>query len=153
MKYCWKIAISGGILGLGVWGAWEGYKATGGLSGIVVEGRHVAEVSWLPNDATDVTYYREDGGLFPRYWYECTIPYESMLGFARENGWKLEEAEQVEVPARAFLKLPPLIIPGASTPDRLPSALTYVTQQGNGGGIRVAYHRPTSLLIVSYSSN
>lgn len=85
--------------------------------------------------------------------YECTIPYEDMLKFARENDWVLAEKPSVQLSQwRHLLHLPSVGAKNGYT-DTYSSALVYSTNQQNGGGIQVVFHKPSSRLFVSYSSN
>ncbi|HEY4246753.1 MAG TPA: hypothetical protein VGM64_07850 [Lacunisphaera sp.] len=113
-------------------------------------GNHLAHVDWLPASASDVSFYWNGDSLFPMDCYECTIPYEDMLKFARESGWTLVEKSPVRLSQwRHLLHLPSV----GGNGDTYESALLYSTDQQNGGGIQVVFHKPSSRLFVCYSAN
>ena len=125
----------------------RGFSASPGM------GQHLPHVDWLPVAATDVSFYRNGDSLFPMYCFECTISYEDMLKYADQEGWKLTEKAPVRLsPMRDLLKLPRLRVDQA-IPESYDAALQYETEQSNGGGIQVVYHRPSSRLFVYYSAN
>lgn len=49
-------------------------------------GEHVARVSWLPDEASDVSYYRTVHMVV----YECRIARPAFVALAREKGWELK---------------------------------------------------------------
>lgn len=129
------------------------FLAARGFSAKPDSGQHVDHVDWLPASASDISFYRNGDPLFPMYCFECTMPYESLLRFAEEKGWALSERSPVQIFGRGLLHLPKVKIEGSAFDEAYVSALEYTTHQGNGGGIQVVYHRPSSRLFVYYSAN
>ncbi len=115
-------------------------------------GQNVAQVDWLPKDATDVTYVRR-GDLFWLCVYECSMPRAAFERFAKDNDWDVREERNVNVgPVRSMLKLPP-IRQNLPLEEIYPIALHYERRQQNGGGITVVYDLEAQRLFVWESSN
>src|SRR5687768_14859438 len=53
----------------------------------VESGEHVARVSWLPESATDVSFFRSYSWTA----YEFTIPEQDFLRWAADKGWDVKE--------------------------------------------------------------
>jgi len=83
-------------------------------------GEHLSSVDWLPESATDVSFYRIDGFGWVKN-YDCLIPEIDFRVFAAENGWKLQTEDSI---------------------------LYYAKRHRNGGGVSVNYNRETGRLSV-----
>jgi len=83
-------------------------------------GEHVPSVDWLPESATDISFYRIDGFGWVKN-YDCLIPEKDFRIFAMESGWKLQAED---------------------------STLFYAKRHPNGGGVSVNYNRETRRLHV-----
>lgn len=81
MKRYLPFAILAGVA-LFLWKAYEGFTT-------VESGEHVARVSWLPEAATDVSFYRS----YSFTAYEFTIPEAAFLEWANDRGWKIAKIE------------------------------------------------------------
>jgi len=88
-------------------------------------GKHVVSVDWLPDSSTDINYFRIGGFGWVKN-YDCFIPEDDFLVFAKENGWKLEEMDD---------------------------GYFYEKRHPNGGGVSVNYDKGTKRLTVQSSHN
>jgi len=130
------------------------YFAARGFSAHPTSGQHLAQVDWLPSSASDISFYDNGDPLFQMYCYECTMPHESVIRFAKEKEWQLREKSPVVLPGRVWFYLSKgKKIKESATDDTYASALEYHTEQSNGGGIKVVYHQPSSRLFVYYTAN
>jgi hypothetical protein len=147
------LLLTGGIVLLLTLTGFLGYKFLKSAFAIIDEsGQNVAQVDWLPKEATDITYVRR-GDLFWLCVYECTMPRAAFERFAKENSWAIKESRNVHVgPFRSILKLPP-IRQNSPQEELSPEALYYEERQQNGGGITVVYDLETQRLFVAESSN
>src|SRR5689334_71204 len=68
------------------------------------KGTHVNNVDWLPQDASDVTYFKREGFGWVTS-YECTISKESFGRVAQERGWKMQARKDVVAGLRRELGL------------------------------------------------
>lgn len=122
-------------------------------------GEHVVSVSWLPEEATDVTYSRSYGLTEA----EFHIPESAFLAWARKRGWDLKPIERATTVPTAFglTSLNPLVAfnrTPANAQDRLQESYNAWLdraqilvhdgwqaeyKQDNGGSYRVVYARET----------
>ncbi|WP_165067836.1 hypothetical protein [Paludisphaera rhizosphaerae] len=122
-------------------------------------GEHVASVSWLPEEATDVTYSRSYGLTEA----EFRIPEPAFLAWARKRGWDLKPIEHaITVPTAFGLTSHNPAVALARAPANVQDQLQEAYQdwlskaevrvhdgwqaeyrQDNGGGYRVVYARKT----------
>jgi len=59
------------------------------------KGEHIAKVSWLPSEASDVTFFKS----YTYTVYEFSISEQGFLAWARESGWPVQPIEgEVTVP-------------------------------------------------------
>ena len=87
-------------------------------------GKHVASVEWLPSSATDINYYIRGGFAWIKN-YDCSIPEDDFLIFAKKNNWELREKDNV---------------------------LFYEKRHSNGGGVTAHYDKISKRLYV-YSNH
>jgi hypothetical protein len=111
---------------------------------------HLANVEWLPPEASDITYSRREGfGWFKCY--ECNLPREAFYKLAQKEGWSLAKQKNVSVGLRHLLGLPPIIGTEDGAVDVIESALFFEKRQPNNGGITVVYDLNTERLFVHES--
>lgn len=60
---------------------WQGEPTTG---------KQLASVDWLPQSATDISFYKRDGFGWIRN-YDCLIPVEDFLIMAKRRGWEIQD--------------------------------------------------------------
>ena len=129
------------------------FFANRSFSGTTEAKQHVAHVDWLPKEATDVTYIKNEGGVFPWLCFECSLPRPAMDNLAETKGWKLSEKKDYSTGLRLNLKLPPVRKVEGMAIDFYPMALVYEKRKGNGGGITVIYDPEFQRLFVQQSTN
>lgn len=127
---------------------WFFYGAYRGFTDIET-GESLASVDWLPEDATNVSFYRS----YLNTAYEFDI---SERGFRDWSRWELEEiTEPVRIPRYLAYSTPPPQEPRDPTIDEIEAfaleyskrgatiknGLYYGYLQDNGGGIWVGYDR------------
>lgn len=114
--------------------------------------KHLANVDWLPAEASDITYAQRNGlGWFQSY--ECTISREAVDKLAQKEGWKLEAMDNVSASLRSVLGLPALREFVGTKMDFVPKALFYEDRKPNGGGVTVIYDLELGRLFVHKSHN
>lgn len=111
-------------------------------------GENVPSVAWLPDSASNVSYYRSHMNTA----YEFDISESDFCSWSR---WKVAEIEEPKTIKR-YLAFFPLVEPGANSTDaelnefletgsrrvaRLDEGLYYGHLQKNGGGVWVAFDR------------
>ena len=122
------------------------------FGGQAESGRHVAHVDWLPAEATDVTFQKNDG-LFWFLSFECALPRPAFDKFAKEKGWSLVEKRDYTTGLRFGLGLPPVRNVGGKLDDTYTTALVYEDRRANGGGVTVVYDPERQRLFVLESGN
>jgi hypothetical protein len=131
--------------------------------GEIERGTHLAHVSWLPVEATDVTYAKREGFGWITC-YECRLPKEAFDRFAQKQGWTLEPKSDVTTGFRLFLFPSP---PGKNAErdglitvdlshepranDLVSRALFYEKRFPNSGGTTVIYDLEKERLFVNES--
>ncbi len=131
-----------------VFAVWFFFGAYRGLTDIEI-GESVSRVDWLPEEATNVSFYRS----YMNTAYEFDI---SERGFRDWSRWELEEiTEPVRIPRYLAYSTPPAQEPRDPTSEEIEAfaweqsnraatiknGLYYGYLQDNGGGIWVGYDR------------
>ena len=65
-----------------------GWLAARGFSGTTETKQHLPRIDWLPIEASDISFARNDGGIFPWLSFECSLPNAAFATFAEQKGWK-----------------------------------------------------------------
>ena len=130
-----------------------GWLAARGFSGTTETKQHLPRIDWLPIEASDISFARNDGGIFPWLSFECSLPNAAFATFAEQKGWKPTWKTNYSTGLRATLKLPPLRFVEGRAVDFYPVTLVHEVRKGNGGGITVIYDPESRRLFVSQSSN
>lgn len=126
------------------------------LRGIFVvehkSGVRVTRVDWLPKEATDITFERDEG-LFWMLNYECAFPRAAFDRYAKANGWVMVEKKDYHDGFRSMLKLPPVRVFKGHPSDTYPLALVHEYRKANGVGITAVYDVELQRLFVFESSH
>jgi len=112
-------------------------------------------LSWLPDSARDISYYRATGFfiLFAMYNQDmaCLLSEAEFTKLADAKGWPLVEHKNgFDSPLRVdFHNLPPRY---AERYDESAPVLVYNNRGSNGGGLTVVYQPSTELLYATASN-
>lgn len=87
-------------------------------------GVRVARVDWLPKEATDITFERDEG-LFWMLNYECAFPRVAFDSYAKANGWVMAERKNYQAGFRFRLKLPPVRVVDGQPSETYPLVLVH----------------------------
>lgn len=86
-RQAWLIAGLVALLGL----LWLGYGAYRGFTDVEI-GENVPRVPWLPDSASNVSFYRS----YPFTAYEFDIPEQDFLEWAEDHGWDVRRIKDEE---------------------------------------------------------
>lgn len=103
-------------------------------------GENENRVSWLPDEATNITYHWETKFGWRRTYY-CSIKEQSFKDFAKDEGWELNSLESKTIRLYKIKEEPTLIKSGYTAEKRTES----------GSGFTVWYDKEKEILY--YSAN
>jgi hypothetical protein len=110
-------------------------------------GEHQKTVSWLPTNATDISYFKNINYTV----YECDLDEESFLLFSKKNHWSIKQIDSSPVDILRY-KFPTIYTPSENETQLFYSDLIYdgyiYDTLSERGGIRVVYDSSIQRLYV-----
>ena len=105
-------------------------------------GKNVDSLEWLPNSASNISYYQRGGFGWIKY-AEFDMTKSDFKQFATKNKWDIQEKKDVYISVRNILNEEPLREIHGIKIDIIPNALFYKNRAQNGGGITLVYDLDT----------
>ena len=117
-------------------------------------GYNVDSVSWLPNEASNITFYAREGLAMLRI-AEGSMSEADFREWADSKGWDLEEKKNSR--GSGYLRTAFLDLPEHQGLDQLPEdfvrdGLYYENRASNGGGVTVLFDREKERFYYSVAS-